>query len=272
MATVNYTTEKASVNGFSMEYLKFGSGSRILVILPGLSVQSVIPFAPAIVRQYERFSNDFTVYLFDRRADVPPVYTVRDMALDTVSVMKSLGLDRISLFGTSQGGMMSMVIASEYPELVEKLVLVSTAMHVDEGRFSVIREWITFAEKKDSEGLYLSLGEKVYPKEFFEQNKDAFSMFATTVTDAELKKFIILANGIKGFDVRQKADNIRCPVLVAADEYDAVIQGKPYEEIRKHLQKNDRLEVRFFNGFGHALYDTAPGFGKCMLDFLRVYN
>ncbi len=52
---------------FSMDYIRFGSGRKTLVILPGLSVQSVIPAAADIEKQYDLFKKDYTVYLFDRR-------------------------------------------------------------------------------------------------------------------------------------------------------------------------------------------------------------
>ncbi|HAQ62906.1 MAG TPA: alpha/beta hydrolase, partial [Ruminococcaceae bacterium] len=76
-------TGRASNEKFEMQYIKFGQGKKTLVILPGLSVQSVIPAAAAIEKQYEIFKNDFTVYLFDRRQNLPEVYSVYDMADDT---------------------------------------------------------------------------------------------------------------------------------------------------------------------------------------------
>ena len=38
--------------GFAMDYICFGNGAETMVILPGLSVQSVLPQAKAIARQY----------------------------------------------------------------------------------------------------------------------------------------------------------------------------------------------------------------------------
>ena len=41
-----------------MNYIKFGTGNTPLVILPGLSVQSLLPLAEAIEKQYEIFESD----------------------------------------------------------------------------------------------------------------------------------------------------------------------------------------------------------------------
>ena len=108
---------------FEMDYMKFGHGNRILVIIPGLSVQSVLLSADAIEEAYQMFTDDYTVYLFDRRKDLPDVYSVHDMAEDTAAAFNVLGLDQVYLFGVSQGGMISLNIAIDHPEIDRKSVV-----------------------------------------------------------------------------------------------------------------------------------------------------
>ena len=137
---MEFLTDKVYTDGFSMTYLRFGHGKTPLVILPGLSVQSMIPLAPVLVRQYEIFTEDFTVYVFDRRLEVPLNYPIREMAFDTVKVLQQLKLKDISLFGTSQGGMIAQVIALKRPDLVSRLVLCSTAPYIPEQAHAVYDE------------------------------------------------------------------------------------------------------------------------------------
>lgn len=269
---MDFSTHKVYADDFQMEYLQFGHGKNTLVILPGLSVQSILPLAPMIVQKYEIFTEDFTVYVFDRRLTVPTVYSVYNMAADTAKVLKKLKLKDISLFGTSQGGMIAMSIAAEYPELVKNLVLCSTAMRIDEKRFSVIDKWISFAENKDCYGLYLSMGENIFPKQYFEKIKDAFCYSARTVTQDELKRFIILAKSIQNFNIEDEISNINCPVLLANDETDAVFGKEPTLEIANALRFNPHIQVEWYNGFGHVLYDTAPDFQSKMYRFLIMHN
>ena len=61
-------------------YFRFGEGAKTLVILPGLSVQSVMGSADAVAAAYECFAAEYTVYLFDRRSDLPAKYPLADMA------------------------------------------------------------------------------------------------------------------------------------------------------------------------------------------------
>ncbi|MBR0136517.1 MAG: alpha/beta fold hydrolase, partial [Clostridia bacterium] len=195
-----------------MDFLRFGNGEDTFVILPGLSIKSVLGSASLIVRQYASIAKDHTVYLFDRRKALPSSYTVRDMAADTFEAMDALGLRNVCLFGASQGGMIAELIAVRRPELVGKLILGSASARVDEERFSVIERWIGLSEEGDRVGLYLDFGESIYPEDVFLKYRDALVLIAGTVSDEELRRFEILAEGMRGFDVTDEIGKIRCPV------------------------------------------------------------
>ena len=122
-----------SGENFSMDYVTFGSGPRTLVILPGMSLLPVTPNADAVAAAYASFAGTHTVYLFDRKRDVCPGYTVSDMADDTAAAMRSIGISDADVFGASQGGMIAQLIAARRPELVRRLVLLGR-LHVSESR------------------------------------------------------------------------------------------------------------------------------------------
>ena len=191
----------ARVNDFEMDYFCFGNGERIFVIIPGLSIKSVMGSADAVEEGFAFMKDDFTIYVFDRRKTVPDAYSIYDMADDTAAVMKELGLKDTYVFGASQGGMIGQVLAIRYPELVKKLVLGSTSSHVKPEQRTVIDHWIELAKEKDPKELYQNFGKEVYPPAVYEQYKDYFNDVAETVKESELEKFAILAEAIKDFDV-----------------------------------------------------------------------
>ena len=264
---MNDMTGSVVTNGFETKYIRFGTGNRKLVILPGLSVQSVMPAAASIKKQYEIFCGDFTVWLFDRRSGLPDKYTVCDMANDAAAAMSALGLENVCLFGTSQGGMMAQVIAADHPGLVNKLALGSSACLVDEERCSVIDEWVMLAKQGKKKELYLSFGEKVYPAWFFEKYRDAFAELSKSVTDADLARFVILAEGTRGFDVRDRIGSINCPVLAVGDDSDAVLGAAATDDFAAAFSGRSDFELLRYSSFGHAVYDTAPDFKKKLFDF-----
>ncbi|MBQ3262648.1 MAG: alpha/beta hydrolase [Oscillospiraceae bacterium] len=261
--------ERVECQDFAMEYFRFGSGARTMVILPGLSVQSVMGSAEAVAAAYASFAEDYTVYVFDRRETLPEVYSVPEMARDTAEAMKALGLKDTYLFGASQGGMMALVIAIEYPALVKKLVLGSTSAHVLPEQFQVIERWIALAEAKDPVGLYLAFGEEIYPPAVFEQFHDALIAAGRTVTEAELRRFITLARGIEGFDVSERVAEIACPVLAIGVYEDAVLDSDATMEIAEKLDPRPDFRLYLYMGYGHAAFDTAPDYRERMRKFFE---
>ena len=65
-----------------MDYFHFGNGQKTFIILPGLSLGSVMASCDQIAEAYQAFAQDYTVYVFDRRYELPPHYPVSEMAED----------------------------------------------------------------------------------------------------------------------------------------------------------------------------------------------
>ena len=261
-------TGTITTDNFSMDYMKFGNGDKTMVMIPGLSVDSVMKYKDAVSGAYAGMAEEFTIYLFDRRSELPASYSIKDMADDTAAAMKELNLSNIYLFGASQGGMISMLIALDYPELVTKLILGSTSAKVDHDYFDkAITKWIDLAEAKDAEGLYLSFGEALYPAEIFEQSKDLLIQSAAGITEEDLSRFVILARSIDGFDVSDRIKDITCPVLVLGSEDDKVLGGDASRAIFESLSTHSGCDIYMYNGFGHAVYDLAPDYKERMTAF-----
>lgn len=260
--------ETVKTNDFEMDYFKFGSGKDTMVIIPGLSVDGVMKYADAVATAYAPMTEVYTIYVFERRKDLPKEYTVYDMARDTAAAIRTLGLKDIYLFGASQGGMISMVIAIEEPELVRKLVLGSTAAGVDEKQYQkAVGEWVRLAKEGKKEELYLSFGKGVYPEEIFEQARYMLVEGAKAVTEEDLSRFVILAEAVKGFDVSDRLTKISCPVLVIGSKDDAVLGGEASEKLFESIKDRSDCELYMYEGYGHAAYDLAPDYKERLLRF-----
>ncbi len=264
----SYTAASVETDGFSMDYLRFGSGKETLVILPGLSVQSVMGSADAVVQAYGMFSDRYTVYLFDRRSDIPDIYTVDGMARDTAAAFRSLGISDACVFGASQGGMIAIEIAADHPDLVRKLILGSTSASVSSDGTGALENWVALAEACDAEALYLAFGESIYPKGLFEASRELLTEAAKTVTDRDLRRFVIMARGMDGLDLRERLASVFCPVLVIGDRDDRVLGPEASERIYSLLRDHTRAELYMYEGYGHAAYDTAPDYRERMAAFL----
>lgn len=87
---------------------------------------------------------------------------------------------------------------------------------------------------------------------------------AKSVTSEDLRRFAMMTEGMKGFDVMGDLRKIECPVLVIGSKDDGVLCGRASEEIAEAL----KCEVFMYEGYGHAVYDLAPDYRDRMLKFL----
>ena len=260
--------ENVSTGAFTMDCFRFGHGKKALVILPGLSVRSVMNFADSVATAYSLLTGDYTVFVFDRRKELPDSYSVYDMARDTAKALETLGLQGASILGASQGGMIAMTMAAKKLYSPEKLILASTSARVMEEGYKTVEKWVQLAKSGNATELYLNFGEAIYPQGIFEMMRELLADDAKNVSREELERFVILSEGMKEFDVTRELDNISCPVLVVGSKDDRVLGPDAAEHIAACLGKTS-FELYMYDGYGHAVYDTAPDFKERVLNFLR---
>ena len=266
MTTVQIETVRTE--SFSMDFFRFGHGKETLVILPGLSVQSVMVFADAVTEAYQRLANDFTIYVFDYRKEMPIAYPMHEMAQDTAGAIRALGLNRVCVFGASLGGMIAMRLAIEQPELIHKLVLGSTSACIEGAQYQAVETWIQMAKSGNKADLYLAFGEAIYPRDVFEQSREFLLEAAKCVTDEDLDRFVILAESMKGFDITKDLGKIACPILAIGSKDDQILGADATLRIAERLNRRRDFSLYMYDGYGHASYDTAPDYKDRILRFL----
>lgn len=248
-----------------MDYIKFGNGAENFVILPGLSIHSIMRYAQGIKEAYENFTDKYTVYVFDRAKNISDGYTIKDMAADTAQKMKALGIQKADVFGASQGGMIALYLAIDYPESVNKMILASTLAQPNDTFNAVLNEWIDLAQKKNEFELVSSFADNVYSKQTLEKYRDVLISSELGITDEEYRRFLILAKACRDYDCSNELVKIKCPAFVIGSEGDRVATASASREIAKAL---DCKIYVYDESYGHAVYDEAPDYKKRCLEFL----
>ena len=108
-----FTAEPVTAGNIVMDTVRFGEGGTPLVVLPGMTMRNAFASPGALAMSYKAFREDFSVTVIGRRYDLPDGYDIRQMAEDTVQVIRALGIEQCMIFGISQGGMMAQVMALE---------------------------------------------------------------------------------------------------------------------------------------------------------------
>ncbi len=255
---------------FTMDYCQFGHGAQTLVILPGLSLQKVLGTAEAIAQAYRLLTDECTIYVFERRNELPAVYSVHEMAEDTARAIQALGIGPVSIFGASQGGMMAMDIAIHHPALVSRLILGSTSARLTDAQCDQFESWRRLARAGSTEALCLAFGEAIYPAGVFARVKEPLRALARSVTEKDLQRFLILSGSLRGVDFLCDVNSIACPVLILGSRDDRVLGVDASLEIAQALPEGAGCELYLYDGYGHAAYDLAPDYKARMLRFLQT--
>ncbi len=252
-----------STNGYEMSYFSFGTGETPLVMLPGISVKDVTTLADAVAMAYARFAERFTVYVFDRRSNIPRGYGIGDTAIDTAAALDRLEIRKACVFGVSMGGMTAQQLAVNRHDLVERLVLSSTASRIPQQAKELLSKIHRLAKDGKKDALALTFAEAVYSPSFFEKYRPAILALLSDCTQAELDKFAALTEGIVKFDIYDSLDKIACPLLVIGAGEDKLLGTQSSIEIAKKTG----AELYIYEGYGHAAYDEAPDYKDRLFEF-----
>ena len=238
-----------------MEWFRFGNedGPKV-VILPGVSLKSVMGSKDAIISAYSYLAEEYDVYLFERIRILPGKYDITDMAEDTLRAVKAIGLKEINVMGASMGGMIALQMAILDPETVKSIMLCSTAARVYDP--TVLENWKTLAEERNLPELMQAFGEDVYSPSFFEQYKDIILASGDGATEQDYMNFIISLKGILSFDCYDRLKDIKCPALVIGASEDKILSKWGSIELATGLQCDSFI----YEGYGHGVYDEAPDY------------
>jgi pimeloyl-ACP methyl ester carboxylesterase len=117
------------VNDISVNYEINGQGEPLVLIL-GLA--STIAENRWLI---DSLAKKYKVLTFDNRGagltDKPDTpYSIEMMANDTACLMKELNFSQADIIGISMGGRVALELVLKYPEMINKLILVSTSAKV----------------------------------------------------------------------------------------------------------------------------------------------
>jgi len=115
----------ARVNGVDLYYEIHGSGRPLILLHGGLgAIEMFGPNLPALAKGRQVIAVDLQGH--GRTADIDRPLSVQLMADDIAALIKQLGLQRPDIMGYSLGGGVALQTAIRHPEVVGKLVVVST--------------------------------------------------------------------------------------------------------------------------------------------------
>ena len=250
-----------------MDYIRFGSGEKTLVILPGLGdgLKTVKGTALPMALMYHMFTRTHTVYAFSRKEPLPKGATTRDMARDLAEAMERLGIGQADIFGVSMGGMIAQHLAIDFPEKVGKLVLAVTAPGPNPVLTESVEEWIRLAEAGDHTAFMRSNLRRIYSEAYCRKNGWMVPLVGKLTKPRSYDRFFIQAQACLTHDAREGLGCIRAATLVVGGEKDLALGAEASRELASAIPG---AKLKIYPQWGHGVYEEEKTFNRLVQDFL----
>ena len=254
------------IAGADFDYLRFGSGENVLIMLPGVgdgfktAKGMALPFSVF----YRLYARHFTVFAFSRRNELPEGFTTRDMAEDLFVEMDAIGIPNADVFGVSQGGMIAQQMAIHHPDQVSRLVLAVTASRPNDIMREALSSWLEMADRDDYRGILLDTAERSYTGAYLERGRMMNRMLAG-VKPKDYSRFRILCRSCLAHESYDDLAKIQCPTLVIGADQDRVLGSEASVEMNERIPDS---ELCLYEGYSHGVYEQAKDFNSRVLNYL----
>lgn len=262
----NAKNGRVGIGDTDMDYISFGKGEDVLIMLPGLGdgLTTVKGMAVPMALAYRMYAKNYKVYIFSRKNHLDAGYSTRDMAGDQARAMRILGISKAKVLGISQGGMIAQYLAIDYPGLVEKLVLAVTSPRQNETIRAAAGNWVRLAEQGNYKGLMIDTAEKSYSQNYLKRYRRLYPLLGKIGKPKDFGRFLIQAASCMEHDAYAELERITCPTLIIGGDADEIVGHNSAHELADKI-KNSELFI--YEGLGHAAYEEAEDFNDRVCGF-----
>ena len=266
---LNAKNSALNFGGTTIDYIRFGKGKRVLIILPGLGdgLKTVKGTALPMALMYRCFADEFTVYAFSRRNDLPGGFSTRDMAADLAAAMDQLEIEKADILGVSMGGMIAQYLAIDCPEKVEKLILTVTCPKPNAVLAASVEEWMACARRGDHVAFMDSNVRRIYSEAYYRKNRWLVPIMGKLTKPKSYDRFFNQANACLTHNAMEELGRIQATVLVIGGEKDGALGGEASRELAAEIPG---AQLYMYENWGHGLYEEAADFNQRVLDFLKA--
>lgn len=269
-----------TANGLKLHYLDFGGAGPWLVCIHGLSANahSFDALAPRLTAKYRVISLDVRGR-GDSQWGPPAEYLPQHYVSDLAATLDQLGAARVTLVGTSMGGIIPMIYAGGYTDRVERLVLNDIGPEVADAGLARIAAYVGEAPERFKDlaavGAYFRT---IYPGAARMREDDLIEMVKWSVKPAPeggltWKMDPAVRRPMRGGGSQQRFDlwvpyaRIACPVLIVRGADSDILARDCVERMQAVSPRAKLVEVP---GVGHAPTLVEPEAFAAIREFLGL--
>jgi pimeloyl-ACP methyl ester carboxylesterase len=253
-----------------LPYLATGSGAPLL-FLGGLSLVAGVDAAGSermTAAMLKPFAEHRRVLFVNRRKGLPRGMSMAELAAEHAEAIRSLGAGPVDVAGISTGGSIAQQLAADHPDVVDRLVLLSTACRLGpEGRLLQRRVAARVRRGARRRALAVMMAGLVPPW----RGQTAAAVLGLLAGPRalaggdDLSDMATTIEAEDAFDLAACASPVRAPTLVLAGADDRFYSRELFAETAR-LIPGSRLQV--FEGRGHITVAWHPEFAREIARFL----
>jgi 3-oxoadipate enol-lactonase len=275
MITVIREPSFVKVDGRRLAYNEVGPSTPkgTILLLTGLAAKRY-----GWYHQLDEFGSYYRTIVLDHRDisdsdEVTEAYTVADMADDAAAAMRALGVQRTHVIGISLGGFVALELALRHPELVDKLVLVSTSAggstHVPPGP-EIMAMLTTRAEQNIEIGeLARRNYSMIMAPGFAESHPEELDRIVEIARyrPSNAAAYYRQLQAAMTLDVAQQLDRIHAPTLVIHGDVDPLVPPGNGDYLAQHIKGAKHI---VYHNVGHVpIIECPEQFNRDVLAFLE---
>jgi pimeloyl-ACP methyl ester carboxylesterase len=255
-------------SGFRLHYAEAGAEHpRTLVLLHGYtdSWRSFELVMPLLAQSHRVLALDCRGHGDSAKPDGDDYSTVR-LARDVAEFLDHLQVPATTLIGHSMGSFIARRMAVDFPERVENLVMVATALTGDNCNVRALARAVeAFGDQVPATFIHdfqssCIAQPRLMPEWFFRQ-----CLAASTKVPPHVWRAV--CHGMRQIDQTYRLGTITCPTLVLGGRRDAVFSLAEQEEVVRYVPG---AHGRFYRHAGHSPHWEEPGrFAEDVLEFLE---
>ena len=250
-------------NNLTMKYVELGDPKGTpVVLLHGYTDNSR---SWSLIAPYLK---NFRFIAFDQRghgdSDKPECcYTLMDMAFDVKLFLDALKIEHASIIGHSLGSMVAQVFAANYPNRIEKLVLIGSTIKPVTKRGDWLWDAIMGLQAPiDPQGEFMKAwyaNPNPVDAAFLEREMVESAAVPIHVWRGILKELLVA-------DFGQLAPDIKAETLIVWGDQDGFFNEQSQKDLRAALPT---AQFKAFTGLGHNLmWENPVDVGKVIAEFL----
>jgi pimeloyl-ACP methyl ester carboxylesterase len=263
------TFGQTKTNAF--EVTKSGQGSKSIIFIPGFSCSGEV-----WNETKSKYEKDFTCFTLTMAgfadAKPQPNATFKNWETSIANYIKENKIDKPIIIGHSMGGGLALALASDYPELIEKIIVVDALPCLS----ALMNPTFKTVEKQDCSAMLNQISSATN-EQFYQMQKMSIQRLVADTSKRELvvgwsmksdrKTFAEMYCDFSNTDLREKIKNIKCPTLVLLEEYFKNVKPA-IEEQYKNLKT---ANLQYSNkGLHFIMYDDKEWYFSQLNNFITT--